>query len=148
MVRAPGPRGVGERIAAGDDRRAALHAALDGRGVIPAVPGKAFPSRLHDERVAAMLGLWLGIAFLTCFATGLYSHFAQHPLDLGFLSMPASPGWVGVIAELGREAGIPTPAIRCLVALIHAIEDGRKPMAFASFSELIAVCQGAPASTA
>ncbi len=52
---------------------------------------------------------------------------------------------IGVIAELGREAGIPTPAIRCLVALIHAIEDGRKPMAFATFSELIAVCQGAPA---
>ena len=55
---------------------------------------------------------------------------------------------IGVIAELGREAGLPTPAIRCLVALIHAIEDGHKPMAFASFSELIAVCQGAPASTA
>lgn len=55
---------------------------------------------------------------------------------------------IGVIAELGREGGIATPAISCLVALIHAIEDERKPMAFATFSELIAVCQGAPAFTA
>lgn len=52
---------------------------------------------------------------------------------------------IGVIAELGREVGVLTPAISCLVALIHAIEDGRKPMAFETFSELIAVCKGAPA---
>ena len=52
---------------------------------------------------------------------------------------------IGVIVELGREAGVPTPAISCLVALIHDIEDGRKPMAFATFLELISVCQGAPA---
>ena len=52
---------------------------------------------------------------------------------------------IGVIAELGHEVGVPTPAISCLVALIHAIEDGRKPMAFETFSELIAVCQSAPA---
>ena len=55
---------------------------------------------------------------------------------------------IGVIAELGREVGVPTPAISCLVALIHAIEDGHKPMAFSTFSELITVCQGAPALTA
>ena len=55
---------------------------------------------------------------------------------------------IGVIAELGRAAGVPTPAISCLVALIHAIEDGRKPMAFATFAELIAVCQGATARAA
>ena len=55
---------------------------------------------------------------------------------------------IGVIAELGREAGVPTPAIRCLVALIHDIEDGRKPMAFATFSELIAVCESYSAPAA
>lgn len=55
---------------------------------------------------------------------------------------------IGVIAELGREAGVPTPAIRCLVALIHDIEDGRKPMAFATFSELIAVCESSSAPAA
>ena len=41
----------------------------------------------------------LGIAFLTCFATGLVSHFAQHPLDVGFLSTPASPGWLYRITQ-------------------------------------------------
>lgn len=133
MVRAPGPRGVGERIAAGDDRRAALHAALDGRGVIPAVPGKAFPSRLHDERVAAMLGLWLGIAFLTCFATGLYSHFAQHPLDLGFLSMPASPGWLYRFTQ-GVHVAAGIAAVPLLLAklwtvypLLHVFPPVRSP---------------------
>jgi 2-dehydropantoate 2-reductase len=55
---------------------------------------------------------------------------------------------IGVIAELGREVGVPTPAIRCLVALIHAIEDGQKLMAASTFSELIAVCQGAPGQSA
>ena len=55
---------------------------------------------------------------------------------------------IGVIAELGRESGVPTPAIHCLVALVHAIEDSRKPMAFETFSELIAVCQSAPAVVA
>lgn len=40
-----------------------------------------FSSPLHDERVAARLGIALGVAFLTCFATGLASHFAQYPLD-------------------------------------------------------------------
>ena len=59
----------------------------------------AFSSRLHDERIAARLGLALGIAFLTCFATGLVSHFAQHPLDIGFLSTPASPGWLYRITQ-------------------------------------------------
>ncbi len=49
---------------------------------------------------------------------------------------------IGVIAELGRESGIPTPAITALVALIHDVEDGRRPMAFATFEVLINVCNG------
>ena len=55
---------------------------------------------------------------------------------------------IGVIAELGREVGVPTPAISCLVALIHDIEDGRKPMSAATFAELLAACQSAPAASA
>ena len=55
---------------------------------------------------------------------------------------------IGVIAEIGSEVGVPTPAIRCLVALIHDIEDGSKPMALTTFSELIAVCQSVPATSA
>ncbi len=47
---------------------------------------------------------------------------------------------IGIIAELGAEAGVPTPAITRLVALIHDIEEGRKPMAFETFQELIDAC--------
>jgi DMSO/TMAO reductase YedYZ molybdopterin-dependent catalytic subunit len=38
-----------------------------------------FTSRLHDERVAAWLGIGLGISFTVAFVTGLISHFMQHP---------------------------------------------------------------------
>ncbi len=55
---------------------------------------------------------------------------------------------IGVIAELGREVGIPTPAIRCLVGLIHDIEEGRRPMAQETFDALIRVCQDAQSRTA
>ncbi len=44
---------------------------------------------------------------------------------------------LGVIAELGREAGVPTPVITGLVSLIHDIEDGRRPMSFETFEVLI-----------
>lgn len=50
---------------------------------------------------------------------------------------------IGVIAELGREAGVETPGIRKLVALIHDIEDGRAPMAYETFAQLIAACEEA-----
>ncbi len=49
---------------------------------------------------------------------------------------------IGIIAGLGREAGIETPAIRKLVELIHDIEDGRRPMAFETFAVLIETCRG------
>jgi len=48
-----------------------------------------FTSPVHDERVAARLGLALGVTFMICFLTGLYSHFAQHP-SFGFV-LPARP---------------------------------------------------------
>jgi DMSO/TMAO reductase YedYZ molybdopterin-dependent catalytic subunit len=50
---------------------------------------KAFASPVHNERVAARLGIALGIAFTVCFLTGVYSHLAQHP-SLGF-QLPARP---------------------------------------------------------
>ena len=50
---------------------------------------------------------------------------------------------IGVIAELGCEAGVPTPAITCLVALIHDIEEGRRPMSFETFAVLLDTCKAA-----
>jgi DMSO/TMAO reductase YedYZ molybdopterin-dependent catalytic subunit len=38
-----------------------------------------FTSAAHGERSTARIGLWLGIAFVTCFITGLISHAIQHP---------------------------------------------------------------------
>ncbi|MBV8949757.1 MAG: molybdopterin-dependent oxidoreductase [Actinobacteria bacterium] len=38
-----------------------------------------FASPLHDDRLAAILGIALGVTFTTCFVTGLVSHTLQHP---------------------------------------------------------------------
>jgi 2-dehydropantoate 2-reductase len=48
---------------------------------------------------------------------------------------------IGVIGRLGAEVGVPTPVIDRLVALIHDIEDGRRPMSFDTFQILIDTCK-------
>lgn len=48
---------------------------------IPPFREGAFTSRLHDERIAAVLGVALGVAFSVCFVTGLVSHLIQDPPD-------------------------------------------------------------------
>jgi 2-dehydropantoate 2-reductase len=48
---------------------------------------------------------------------------------------------IGIIATLGREVGIATPALETLVALIHDIEEGRRPMAFETLKVLIDTCR-------
>jgi 2-dehydropantoate 2-reductase len=44
---------------------------------------------------------------------------------------------IGIIAAIGREAGVATPNLEKLVALIHAIEDGRKPLAWSTLDEML-----------
>jgi len=44
---------------------------------------------------------------------------------------------IAIIGSLAREAGIATPALDRLVALIHDVEDGRRPLSDATFQELI-----------
>jgi hypothetical protein len=51
--------------------------------------GTRIRSTLHDERVAAILGLALGVSFGICFATGLLSHLIQDPP--GWFSWPSRP---------------------------------------------------------
>ena len=48
-----------------------------------------FTAPAHDVRVAARLGLWLGIAFGLCLITGVLSHFIQHPG--GWFRWPTRP---------------------------------------------------------
>lgn len=50
---------------------------------------------------------------------------------------------IGIIARLGREAGVATPAIERLVELVHDIEEDRRPMAFETFAALIETCEAA-----
>jgi DMSO/TMAO reductase YedYZ molybdopterin-dependent catalytic subunit len=45
----------------------------------PARLAERYESPLHDTRVAARLGLALGVTFTVCFATGVWSHLAQEP---------------------------------------------------------------------
>jgi 2-dehydropantoate 2-reductase len=44
---------------------------------------------------------------------------------------------IGIIAEIGKEVGVPTPALERVVALIHDIEDGRRPLAWSTLDEML-----------
>ncbi len=45
---------------------------------------------------------------------------------------------IGIVATIGHAAGVPTPALDRLVALIHAIEDGRRPLAWSTLDAMLA----------
>ncbi|MEA2872579.1 MAG: 2-dehydropantoate 2-reductase, partial [Hyphomicrobiales bacterium] len=50
---------------------------------------------------------------------------------------------IGIIGSLAREAGIATPAIDRLVALIHDVEDGRRTLSPETFNLLTETCTSA-----
>ncbi|MBI3507397.1 MAG: ketopantoate reductase family protein, partial [Proteobacteria bacterium] len=45
---------------------------------------------------------------------------------------------IAIIADLGKEAGVATPAIRALVGFVHDVEDGRRPLDDATLDALAA----------
>jgi 2-dehydropantoate 2-reductase len=47
---------------------------------------------------------------------------------------------LGIIVQLGREVGVDAPVLRALVQLIHDVEDGRRPLSFATMQVLIDAC--------
>lgn len=52
---------------------------------------EAWRSPLRSERTAAVLGIWVGIAFAICFVTGLISHLIQQPPNwFGWPSRPVN----------------------------------------------------------
>lgn len=54
---------------------------------------------------------------------------------------------MGKVSELGRQAGVPTPAIDLLITLVHDIEDGRRELSQNTFDILLEKCallSGAP----
>ncbi|MGQ0663647.1 MAG: ketopantoate reductase family protein [Pseudomonadota bacterium] len=44
---------------------------------------------------------------------------------------------IAIVATLGREVGVATPTLERLVGLIHDIEDGRRPLAWATLDALL-----------
>lgn len=50
---------------------------------------------------------------------------------------------IGIVSALGREVGVATPALETLVALIHDVEGGRRPMSFDTLKVLIEQCRSA-----
>ncbi|MDQ3384928.1 MAG: molybdopterin-dependent oxidoreductase [Actinomycetota bacterium] len=67
----------------------------------------SFTSPLHSTRTAAILGIALGIAFTTCFLTGLVSHAHQHPPS--WFDLPSRPaGLYRVTQSLHVATGIAT----------------------------------------
>ena len=48
---------------------------------------------------------------------------------------------IDIVTALGREVGVPTPALETLGTLIHDIEEGRRPMAFETLKVLIDRCK-------
>lgn len=75
----------------------------------PAALQRRFTSPLHGERTASWLGIWLGAAFTTAFATGLISHFMQHPP--GWADWPSRPAGLYRVTQglhvIGGLAAVP-----------------------------------------
>ena len=47
---------------------------------------------------------------------------------------------VAIVADLGAEVGIDAPALRRLTGLIHAIEDGQRPLAWSTLDQMFSAC--------
>jgi DMSO/TMAO reductase YedYZ molybdopterin-dependent catalytic subunit len=76
-----------------------------------------FHSPLHDERVVARVGVWLGGCLGVCFATGLISHYQQHPV--GWLPLGPDPAW-GYRATQGLHILTGTALLPLLLAKLYA----------------------------
>ena len=77
-----------------------------------------FRSPVHNPRLTARLGLWLGGAFLVCFLTGLVSHVHQHPLP--FLVLPPGPSWAYRLNQ-GLHVATGTACVPLLLAKMYAV---------------------------
>jgi DMSO/TMAO reductase YedYZ molybdopterin-dependent catalytic subunit len=75
-------------------------------------------SALHDPRLAAALGIALGVTFSVCFVTGLISHVIQQPVD-GF-SWPTRPAGLYRITQ-GLHVATGTASIPLLLAKLWVV---------------------------
>ncbi|MGI8683566.1 MAG: molybdopterin-dependent oxidoreductase [Acidimicrobiales bacterium] len=84
----------------------------------PPVTSDTFASPLHDRRAAAWLGLSLGIAFGTCFLTGLLSHLIQQPP--GWFTWPSRPAGLYRITQ-GVHVATGIAAVPLLLAKLWVV---------------------------
>lgn len=77
-----------------------------------------FHSSLHDDRVVARLGVWLGLCLSICFLTGLVSHYQQHPV--GWLPIGPNPAW-GYRVTQGLHIVTGTATLPLLLAKLHSV---------------------------
>jgi hypothetical protein len=79
-----------------------------------------FRGRLHDARTATSIGRWLGPAFALCFATGLVSHFMQHPPGWLADHIPSRPSW-GYRVTQGLHVASGIAAVPLLLAKLWTV---------------------------
>ncbi|MDQ6754276.1 MAG: molybdopterin-dependent oxidoreductase [Actinomycetota bacterium] len=77
-----------------------------------------FTSTLHSPRTAVVVGRLLGLAFVTCFATGLYSHFLQDPLP--WLPVLTRPTWLYRLSQ-GTHVATGVACIPLLLAKLWTV---------------------------
>ncbi|MET9470067.1 molybdopterin-dependent oxidoreductase [Streptomyces sp. NPDC006544] len=87
---------------------------------LPPVRPPSFSGRLHDARTATSVGRWLGAAFLVCFATGLISHYLQHPPGWAADLLPGRPVW-GYRLSQGLHVASGLAAIVLLLVKLWAV---------------------------
>ncbi len=79
---------------------------------------RRFTSPLHDDRLAAILGLALGVTFTTCFVTGLISHTLQHPPS--WFTWPSRPAGLFRITQ-GVHVATGVASIPLLLAKLWVV---------------------------
>jgi hypothetical protein len=78
----------------------------------------AFPSRLHSEKIASLLGIALGISFSVCFVTGLLSHLIQQPP--GWFFWPSGPAGLYRVTQ-GVHVATGIASVPLLLAKLWAV---------------------------
>ncbi|MFF4448420.1 molybdopterin-dependent oxidoreductase [Streptomyces sp. NPDC001502] len=86
----------------------------------PPGPPITFTARLHDARTATVIGRLLGLAIVVCFATGVLSHFLQHPPAWLADRLPSRPYW-GYRFSQGLHVASGTAAIPLLLAKLWTV---------------------------
>ncbi|MFD1721573.1 molybdopterin-dependent oxidoreductase [Amnibacterium endophyticum] len=80
---------------------------------------RAAASPARHPRVAVVLGRLLGIGFLVCFGTGLYSHLLQDPLP--WMTFPTRPSWLYRVTQ-GMHNAVGTALIPLLLAKLWTVQ--------------------------